>query len=429
MRPNRQGNVQVIRPLLPGPRGDTRVHHSLSREQQHGAMAMEHWFDTLTRNVARQPRTRRSALGWAARLGIAATGVGLLGRFVPEAQASDMVAGAEAGVQSGVQTLAAAPVASSCSVEDTYGVLQSHFVTSATGVVPMTLTHSFIAEVGSGMTSSLLTIVPGAIAGATPRVDATMRMSVSTAPSRAASADAFFAAQFTGTTPRRVAFATDGQTLKGTVDGKSTAPAALGTDANNLRFPDGKPVIDSSAAPVGPSPSSPTTTPQRRTQNGTNENGSGNEQRISPPTGELSPAQVQAVQRAMSGLLRQAAQEATTCASRANSADPTARCTTCQLSCRSAWVSCSVSATQASLAAGALAPSVYLAAASGTCDSALQQCFRTCKSSGACCPSHCNGDANCCQSAWGCCRPGQASTSQTWSKAWPTCPRCGPPTR
>jgi hypothetical protein len=342
---------------------------------------MDHWFDTLTRNLNRQPLTRRTMLSWTSKLGVAA-GVGLLGRTTTTVGAAP-VAAPEAA-----PALAPAFAPSACTVEDSYGVLKT-IVTASSGdpATPLTLSHTFIAEAGSGSAFSTLTITPGQV---TPvkREDLVLRFTSSTLANKRGHASTSFGRRYTGGDVRGGAFNTDGRTVQGNVDGRETVEAPLGTDHRGFRFKDGQ---------------------------------------ASRPLAEGAQAtQSQAVQQAVSALLTQSRSLLATCAPDSKASREVSTCTSCQLTCRQTWVQCSLAATQASLAAGALAPGAYLGAASATCDGALQSCVQTCKSSGACCPDYCKGNTECCQSAWGCCPPSSASV-KPWSKAWPTCPRCGTP--
>jgi hypothetical protein len=331
---------------------------------------MDHWFDTLTRNLNRQPLTRRTMISWTTKLGLAA-GVGLLGRNTTIASAAPFAG-----------PVAAPLLASStCTVEDSYGVLKA-VVTTASGdpTTPLMLTHTFIAEVGSGTSSSTLTVTPGPT---TPvrREDLVLRFTMSTLANKRGHASAAFGRRYTGGDAQVGSFATDGRTLEGHVDGRATEPAPLGTDVKGLRFRDGQ---------------------------------------------AHRPLQAPAIQQSVSALLAQSRGKLGSCSPDPKASPAVGTCSKCQLTCRQSWVDCSVSAAQSSLAAGTLAAGAYLGAASATCDAALQTCLSTCKSSGACCPDFCKGDAACCQSAWGCCPPSSGST-RPWSKAWPTCPRCGTP--
>lgn len=403
---------------------------------------MDHWFDGLTRKVGRKPLSRRSMFSWTAKLGLAVAGTSLAGHLTspPLAKANSLLRTGTASSADAVPSLPAgaqprmnsAASASGCQVEDTYGVYQSVATTAVDGTTPLTLTHRFLAEVGSGATSAVLTIVPGVMKNATPRVEPVLRMVVSSHPNRVASADATFGPLYTGASRRTSSFFTDGRTLKGIVDGRAAEPAQLGSDPRSIRFTDGQP-----ADAASPTPTPPATAPSPETPDGggsprsaariqgTPQPGA-NERRATPaaPAGPAA-ASAAAMQRAVSNLMQQARSSLGTCA--VTTSNPaTTRCTHCQTSCRDAWLQCSVAAIQSSLAAGTLAPTAYLTSASATCDAHLQQCFTTCKSSGGCCPDYCNGDAGCCQSAWGCCPP-SPTRSQQWSAAWPTCPRCGTP--
>lgn len=337
---------------------------------------MDHWFDTLTRNLNRQPLTRRTMISWTTKLGLAA-GVGLLGRNTTVVEAAPVAAAPLAAVP-----LAAAPLAAStCTVTDSYGMLKT-VVTTASGdpATPLMLTHTFIAEVGSGTSSSTLLVTPGPT---TPvrREDVVLRFTAATLANKRGHASTMFGKRYTGGDARGGSFETDGRTLEGQVDGRATEPAPLGSDVKGVRFKDGQ---------------------------------------------THRPLQAPTIQQSVTALLAQSRRQLGACSPDSKASPAVSTCSKCQLTCRQSWVDCSVSAAQSSLAAGTLAAGAYLGTASATCDAALQSCLATCKSSGACCPDFCKGDAACCQSAWGCCPPSSGST-RPWSKAWPTCPRCGTP--
>jgi hypothetical protein len=332
---------------------------------------MDHWFDTLTRNLGRQPLDRRTMLSWSTRLAVAA-GLGLLGRNTTPAQAAPAAA-------------APAVASSACTVEDSYGVLKT-VVTATSGdpAAPLTLTHTFISEVGSGSASASLSISPGTGGHVAPDDVVLRHWSLSHANQRSV-AGTTLGRRYTGAAARGAYFETDGRTIQGAVDGRATTTIPLGTDTRGIGFKDGQPLKPLSDG-----------------------------------------AQATQAQQAVAALLAAAKTQFDTCAPDPTSSKVVSTCSSCQLTCRQTWVDCSMSAAQASLAAGALAAGAYLTAASATCDRALQTCQSTCKSSGACCPDFCKGDAACCQSAWGCCPPSGTSQKQ-WSNAWPICPRCGTP--
>jgi hypothetical protein len=345
---------------------------------------MDHWFDTLSRSLGSHALTRRTVFSWSSRLGLAA-GLGAFGRPSSSASAAPVAA-----VPATVGSVAAAPAAaaSTCIVNDSYGVLKAVVTaSSADAANPLTLTHTFIAEVGSGAAHSTLTITPGSATTVAPD-DVVVRMAASTFSDQRGNAYTTLGKRFTGATARRAQFSTDGHSVEGIVDGRPTEPTPLAGDLRGIRFKDGgplKPLTD-----TGPSGST------------------------------------QGMQQAVGALLAQSRGQLGACTPDPKASHETSTCTQCQLTCRQSFIQCSMSAMQSSLAAGALAPGAYLGAASATCDRALQQCMQTCKSSGACCPDFCKGDAACCRSAWGCCPP-TSTSPRTLSKAWPTCPRCGSP--
>jgi hypothetical protein len=308
---------------------------------------------------------------WGAKLGLAVMGAGLGGRSADSAEA------APAG-QSTTPT--------ACTVTDSYGVLRAVATSASVGLnPPLTFTHLFYAEVGSGVTTSTISITPGSSTTTTSAAEPVLRMSASASPSRVANAVATFGAAYTGAGVRRSAFSTDGKSISGTVDGQATQAVPLGSDVRNARISAvGRPASAASAQAATPAA------------------------------------------QAIGSLLQSVQAQPSTCGVDTRATAPVSSCTRCQLTCREAFFTCSINATQASLAAGILAPGGYLSATSGTCDAALQQCFASCKSSGTCCPDYCQGDAACCSSTWGCCPPSSHS-QRTWSRSWPTCPRCGTP--
>jgi hypothetical protein len=213
-----------------------------------------------------------------------------------------------------------------------------------------------------------------------------VQVSTTSAASRTSTAFASFAAAYAGSDARWSQFGTDGQTVKGAVDGRPTEPASIGADVRTTKFKGGQAI----AIPAAPG---------------------------QDPTG--------VTRQAVRTLMQQIRSEAGSCVADPKAPKEIATCTTCQLTCRAAYVPCSVSAIHASLELGGLAPTSYLAVASATCDNALQRCLQTCKSSGACCPDFCKGDAACCRSSWGCCPPSVSGDSS--APTWPTCTRCGTP--
>ena len=344
------GSLDLIRPALTGARGRN---------------AMEHWFDDLTRRLARQPVDRRRMMSWSAKLGVAAAGFALLGRTPPAARAAP----------------ARAPAASTCTVEDSYGVLKAVVTTQSAGSSPpLTYTHTFVAEVGSGNVFSTVTVAQGSAPQVASDASVILRMTTTSLRDRAGSASATFGPLYTGAGVRRAAFTTDGSTVSGVVDGRAVGAVPIGTDVR------GSSLVENGLAADSTSPLVP------------------------------------AVQRDVSALLQTVATQPSGCGTDPNATAVVSTCTRCQLDCREAWFTCSVGATQASLASGVLLSGAYLHTASTTCDAALQQCLQSCKSSGACCPDFCNGDPTCCASAWGCCPPSSHSR-RVWSRAWPTCPR------
>jgi hypothetical protein len=334
-------------------------------------MGGDHWFDDLARRVAGHSLSRRSMLAWTARLGLTVVGAGLVGR-------GSGIAGRDAG---SADAVSAGPLAApaTCTVSDTYGVLNVTATASSTDpAAPMTFTHAFYAEVGSGYTMSTLTVTPGGAPGSARDDDVLVRLSTSSQADHVGTARATFGPRLTGAGVSHAQFSTDGRSGAGAVDGRGVTPVAVGTTVR------------------------------------------------APGSADAGSGFVPSVQQGVTGLLRAVQTQPDGCAPDPTSSQPVATCTRCQLTCRGAWFDCSVGAVQSSLAAGVSAPSAYLGAASQTCDTALQQCMSTCKSGGACCPDFCQGDAACCQSAWGCCPPSPHS-QQPWSQVWPTCPRCGTP--
>jgi hypothetical protein len=284
-----------------------------------------------------------------------------------------------------------------------------------------------------------------------------LRMSTSSLVNRVGSAHLTLGRHYTGAEVRRSSFSTDGHTVKGFVDRRATVQAPLGTDARGTRFADGQPLQPTPATQppttvrpttqppnqsTAPSTARPTTQPanQSTVPSGVSSTGRLGTDAVPQPEGQLgrrppwteappAPGEqsgLSGVQLAVNALLTHATTRLGACGPDPTASRETTRCTYCQLSCRDAWVRCSLQSVQSSLGAGPLAPVSYLGTATTTCDVALQQCFRSCKGSGACCPDHCQGDQTCCQTAWGCCPPSPHST-RTWSRSWPTCPRCGTP--
>jgi hypothetical protein len=344
---------------------------------------VEHWFDSFTRDLGSQRLTRRGLLSLSVKLALAA-GASLVGRA-----ASPLGVETASAAPLGLPALAADPA---CTVEDSYGVLKSiATATSTDPTAPLTLSHTFIAEVGSGMTVATLAVTPGTAATAASAHDVIVRMTTSSQPNRAGQATATLGAAFTGDVVRRSSFSTDGTTIRGGVDGRPVQPST--TSPNEQRL-----------TPNGPTPVAPSTPIES--------------------TG-LTP-RAAAMQQAVEGLLTQARSQIGTCSPRSDTSPVVATCTRCQLSCRETWLTCAIPVVQSSLRAGVLAPSAYLEAAQAACDAPLHTCLSTCKSSGACCPDFCKGNAECCKSAWGCCPPSSHSQRQ-WSRTWPTCPRCGAP--
>jgi hypothetical protein len=342
---------------------------------------VEHWFDTFTRGLGSRRLTRRGALGLWLKLCLAAT-MSLLARAV-----SSRSGGVASAAPAATALAASTPT---CTVDDSYGVLTSvATATSSDPAMPLSLTHTFIAEVGSGTTHATLIVTPGATPSTvTTSANSIVRMTTTSLPNRLSQASTRLGAAFTGDGVRTAGFSTDGVTVRGTVDGRPAEPVPVGAAGRRL-------------TPNGPSLPGP-----------------------SAVTG-LTP-RGEAVQRSVDALLAQATTQIGTCRPNPSSSPVVATCTSCQLTCRETWLSCAIPAIQSALKAGVHAPSNYLAIAQAACDAPLQQCLQTCKSSGACCPSFCNGDAACCQSAWGCCPPSSHSRRQ-WSRSWPTCPRCGTP--
>src|SRR5690349_42834 len=113
---------------------------------------MSHWFDDLTRGLAEQPLSRRSLFALAGRLGIAAGGASLLGRLPAVASAAERTGPSSA--------VGAAPDAatSSCTVDDSYGILQVTVVAPPTEGQTLDLSHTFFAEVATGNVFSTLTV-------------------------------------------------------------------------------------------------------------------------------------------------------------------------------------------------------------------------------------------------------------------------------
>jgi hypothetical protein len=342
---------------------------------------MERWFDDLTRKLASQPLTRRGMVSWSTKVAAAVAGAGIVGRQAAVADAAMIqeehgavgLLEAPRGLEMGVRQ-----AASTCKVDDSYGVLRSDFSLSSAGAkVPLTLSHAFVAEVATGTTFSTMTVKAGA--------EVVRRMTATSLASGRSSATSNHGARYTGA--KGVRFTTDGSTVEGIVDNRLTEPGPLTTEPTGLRFKDGKPERPSLLA-----------------------------------TADLD--------QSVNDLLRQALAQSIACQPDDKAPKPVTACTVRQLSCREAWVKCSLAAAQSSLSCGPFASLCYVKTAAATCDSALQRCYRDAKSSGACCPDYCKGDAGCCQTAWGCCPPsGQTSVGgQPVSKAWPTCPRCGPVT-
>ena len=387
---------------------------------------MEHWFDSLTRRLADQTVDRRTMFSWTAKLGLAA-GIGLLGRGSAIASAAPTTA------QSGTST---------CTVDDTYGVLRSVVTTSVSSPKnPLTITHQFYAEVGTDYSTSILTVMPASVTAPKSAADVLVRLATTSTTKGGRSADAAFGPLYTGAGVRRASFRTDGRTLEGAIDAREIKPVPLGTPPKSLTFRDGQqPGLDfdeSRTRRVGPpAPSqpnsrpenSPTPTPSVRIAPWPNGNPS-NAATSSPTVAPVSPADSRRpteIEQAVKTALGSSRPKLSSCEPSPTLPPALATCTRCQLTCREAWLTCSLQAAESSLAAGPLAPLAYLNAAAATCDDALQQCFQTCKQSGACCPDYCKGNADCCASSWGCGPPSPYSR-RAWSRAWPTCPRCGPP--
>src|SRR5688500_1259075 len=104
---------------------------------------MDHWFDDLTRTLSSGALSRRTMISWAARLGVATAGAAILGREPAVARADGAV------IAPGATVVRAAPAATTCAVQDTYGVLTSIVSASvaASGSAPaLSMTHRFIAE-------------------------------------------------------------------------------------------------------------------------------------------------------------------------------------------------------------------------------------------------------------------------------------------
>jgi hypothetical protein len=259
-------------------------------------------------------------------------------------------------------------------------LLKAVFTTSAgAAAAQLTYTHTFLAEVGSGASSSTMSVTSGT--SSPDDVEPIMQVATTSSASQASTAFATFSEAYAGAGARWSQFSTDGRTVAGAVDGRGTEPSAVGSDVRVTKFKDGRPLAAFTAGAGG---------------------------------------------QAVAALVQQIKSQAGTCTPDAKAPAVLSRCTQCQLDCRAAYVPCSVAAVQSSLVHGGLAPSAYLSVANATCDSALQRCLQTCKSSGACCPDYCKGDAECCKSSWGCCPP-SATADQSLSRAWPTCPRCGTP--
>jgi hypothetical protein len=359
---------------------------------------MTHWFDDLTRTFSRQPLSRRSMLFWTVRLGLASAGAGLLGGNRSTASALGMGLGTGEALDPSGASRAVASAGSTCTVNDSYGVLQARVsvpASSSAATVPLTLTHSFVAEVATGNVLSTLTITADGAAGAAghpvtdgvttagPGTDVVLRMSANSLADHTGRTDVTFGSLYTGGAVSRSSSATDGRVTTGFADGRPLAPAPLGASAQGARFTDGAPAGQAAAVASG-------------------------------------------MQQAVGDLLQQWQVQAATCATDPQASPVVAACTICQMDCREVWVRCSVGAIDSSLGCGTLASTCYLGSANPTCDAALQVCFQTCKSSGACCPDYCHGDAACCQTSWGCCPPSTHS-QHAWSRSWPTCPRCGAP--
>jgi len=351
---------------------------------------MDHWFDNLTRKLAtRQTVSRRAMLSWSAKASVALSGAGLIGRTPTEAHA------AVAEPTGFTATLAATtmqpegfrapitpatPGTGGCVVDDSYGLLRTVVAASVQGRVPLTLRHTFSAEVATGNAFSTITVKSPGQAD-----DLVLRLSTTALADRGGRAQTLLGRPFAGSAGRKdSSFYTDGTTVQGTVDARQTEAVPLASDVKGLRFKDGRP---------------------------------------GDPDVALAPD----LQQAIAALLTQARSQLGTCTPDASLPPAIAKCTKCQLDCRDAWLKCSIGSAQSSLAAGSLAAASYLASAGTNCDAVLQRCFQTCKSSGACCPDYCKGDAKCCDSSWGCCPP-SPKADPSLSRAWPTCPRCGPVT-
>jgi hypothetical protein len=330
---------------------------------------MEHWFDDLTRRIGKQPMSRRGMVSLTARLGAVVAGTSLFGREATAISAAEVTA-----APSAVGVLQAG--ASTCKVDDSYGLLKTEFsVSSAGGRAPLTLSHSFSAEVATGNTFSTLTVRSGN--------EVIRKLSTMAVAGGVGAATTSQGARYTGS--KSSFFRTDGATVQGIVDDRLTEPAQLAADVSTLRFKDGKP--DRPALQAAPD-----------------------------------------LDQQVTELLRQSQARLVRCQPDSKAPKRISACTQRQLDCREAWVRCSLAAAHSSLACGPLASVCYLKTVNATCDRAIQQCFTTAKSSGACCPEYCKGDSTCCQTSWGCC-PSSSQTKidgKAVSKAWPTCPRCGP---
>ena len=353
---------------------------------------MEHWFDGLTRRFAHEPQSRRAMLAWTAKLGLAVAGGGLFGRNPSVASA---LGAQDFGASTlGARALGAAQAGPSCTAEDTYGVLKSVLsTTSADPQESFTVSHTFLAEVGSGMTSSTLLVTSGD--------ELIRRTSTTSSPSGIASVSTVYGPRYAAVPGAH--FTTDGRTVRASFDGRPTVTVPLATEFRGRKFGD----VDVAPNRTG--------VPSRRGAAADSNTSTTAVARTAPGLDKL-----------MTRVLQDVRTQPATCPVSRQAARVVSACTSCQLGCRDAWLNCSLEAMQASLACGSFESACYLKAVATTCDPILQTCFRTCKSSGTCCPDYCIGDAACCQSAWGCCPPSSHS-SRVWSRSWPTCPRCGPP--